>query len=257
MKGRALTLVLVALLAPAAHATDAFEIQVYDSDINAPWTPGVELHLNWVTLGRDTPAYRGAVPTDQLVHMTLEPALGITDFWELGCYIQGAWDPKGAGGGDAWFGGAKLRSKFVVPRTVSDIFDLGINFEVSWVPHRFEESPWGSEIRPILGVRYGGFELHVNPILSFGWSGEKVGVPDFEPCGKVMWDTTLGFGVGVEYYTGLGKIDHIPAFEKQEHAVFIAFDLIDGPIELNAAVGRGLTEASNPWTLKAIIGKSF
>jgi hypothetical protein len=252
-----LGVVLVAFaLARVAGATDAFEIQVYDPGINAPLSPGIEIHVNYVARGLTEPSYQGAVPMDQLIHVTFEPSFGVTTFWELGGYLQLAVDPKGDGG-QAWFAGWKLRSKFVLPEDQAGIFDLGVNLEFSDVPHRFEEGRTGAEVRPILGIRYAGFRVDANPILSWGFGGTRVGVPDFEPCIKATWDTTLGFTVGFEYYSGLGPIDHIPRFEKQEHYAYAVLDLLDGPLEVDVGVGRGLTEASNDWTLKAIVGKSF
>ena len=248
--------VLVLALARVAAANDAFEIQVYDPGINPPLSPGIEVHVNYVARGHTQPDYPGAVPTDQLVHVTFEPSFSITSFWELGAYLQVAVDPKGDGG-QAWFAGWKLRSKFVLPEEQSGIFDLGVNLEFSDVPHRFEEGVTGAEVRPILGIRYAGFRVDANPILTWGFEGKHVGVPDFEPCLKANWDTTLGFTIGAEYYAGLGPVDHMPRLEKQEHYVYVVFDLLDGPFELNVGVGRGLTEASNDWTLKAIVGKSF
>jgi len=241
----------------AARGEDAFEIQVYDSEIDKPLEPSLEFHLNYVARGRRDEDYHREVTPDQLVHMTLEPALGVTDFLELGGYLQFAWDPRGVGGGTAYFGGWKLRAKLVVPRETSGIFDLGLNFEFSRVPHHFEESESGVELRPILGVRYAGFQFNVNPIFSWGLSEDRAGVPDFEPCVKASWDTTLGFSLGVEYYTGLGRIDHIPALEEQHHTIYVVFDLVEAPIELDLGVGRGLTPDSNAWTVKMIIGKSF
>src|SRR5581483_4303517 len=89
----------------AARGEDAFEIQVYDSEIDKPLEPSLEFHLNYVARGRRDEDYHREVTPDQLVHMTLEPALGVTDFLELGGYLQFAWDPRGVGGGTAYFGG--------------------------------------------------------------------------------------------------------------------------------------------------------
>jgi hypothetical protein len=246
-------LVLFVLLAAPARAQDAFEIQVYDSEINKPLQLGLEGHINFVAKGRRERAYPEEVPPDHLTHLTLEPSFALTEFWELGAYLQFVAEPTR----HFDFAGVKVRSKFVLPAELAGPFDLGVNFELSHVPIRFEEASIGFEVRPILGFRAAGFRFDVNPILSFAFKGTKQGVPDFDPCAKLTWDTTLGFDVGVEYYTGLGKIDHIPAFQEQTHMVFVVANLVDGPLELNVGVGRGLTEASNDWTVKMIIGKAL
>jgi hypothetical protein len=50
-------LVVVALTLPSrrASAVDPFEIQVYDGTANAPGVPGLELHLNNVSVGPRVP----------------------------------------------------------------------------------------------------------------------------------------------------------------------------------------------------------
>ena len=75
--------VLVLALARVAAANDAFEIQVYDPGINPPLSPGIEVHVNYVARGHTQPDYPGAVPTDQLVHVTFEPSFSITSSQKL------------------------------------------------------------------------------------------------------------------------------------------------------------------------------
>ena len=87
-----------------AAAVDAFEIQVYDGTADLPGQPGLELHLNGVPLGVATAAPPELSPNHQ-AHMTLEPSLGLTRFWEIGAYLQTAVLADGAFA----FGGSKLR----------------------------------------------------------------------------------------------------------------------------------------------------
>jgi len=68
----------------AASATDKFEIQVYEAEVNAPLQPGIELHANYTISGQKEPAYEGEIPAHGALRLTLEPALGITEWLELG-----------------------------------------------------------------------------------------------------------------------------------------------------------------------------
>src|SRR5713226_3983073 len=100
-------LVLVLFCAAAARAQDAFEIQVYDASTAPPLTPGLEVHLNGVLHGAEQPSPAGELPTHHVAHATLEPHLGLTDWLEVGAYLQSALRPEGTYD----YAGTKLRMK--------------------------------------------------------------------------------------------------------------------------------------------------
>lgn len=81
--------------------------------------------------------------------------------------------------------------------------------------------------------------------------------PSFEPCFKGM--RAVGpVGLGVEYFATLGQVGALLAPRDQEHYLFGAVDwLTGGPIELNAAVGAGLTPESAGVVFKVILGYTF
>jgi hypothetical protein len=256
------------LAAPrAARAVDRFEIQVYESDINEPGQPGLEVHLNGTLRGTRTPEYSGQIPPYRVGRITFEPAVGVTDFLELGAYLQFLWAP----GGDQRFGGAKLRTKWVVPERLSGAWMLGLNVEVSAVPHAVESDRWASELRPIVGWRGDRLMLSVNPIVGVALTGGDRFRPDLEPCGKISWDTRLGVAAGVEYFTSLGFANDLLPASEQEHLLFAVVDLVpekgplsptspahESPWELNVGFGGALTSAPGPHLLvKAIVGRSF
>jgi hypothetical protein len=143
------TLVLagaVGLLATSpAEGLDAFEIQVYDGTADAPGKPGLELHANAVVSGQSQ-AEPPELPTDHQTHLTLEPSLGITRWWELGMYVQTTVLLDGTFA----YSGIKLRSKFVRPSWPSDRLRWGVNLEISDLPPSYAPNRWGAEVRPIL-----------------------------------------------------------------------------------------------------------
>lgn len=243
---RALLLCSVLLAAGQAAALDPFEIQVYDGSADRRGEAGLEVHVNGVLRGLKTAVYP-ELPPDHQWHLTLEPSYGVTDYWELGGYLQTALLPDGT----ADYAGAKLRSKFVLP---APELRLGVNFELSLLPARYEAGRWGGEIRPIVGWETDRFIVVTNPILSLSLTGGEV---DFEPCG--MAKVKLGpVALGVEYYAGLGALLSPEAAGLQQHYVFEALDLLSVPrFELNAAVGEGLTRSSNALIAKMIVGYTF
>jgi hypothetical protein len=265
---RALAAAAVLAAAPRPGAAiDRFEIQVYQSDINEPGQFGLETHLNYTFQGTKEPEFQGQVPPWHAFRVTLEPAVGVTGWLELGAYLQLLTAP----GGVAELAGGKLRAKLVVPEERAGPWMLGVNVELSRVPIAVEQEPWAMEFRPILGWHEGRWLVSVNPIFGFTLTGPDRYRADLEPCTKVAFDTGLGFAIGAEYYTSLGFVDDLLPTKDQEHLLFAVVDLMprapEGPRgspahgsewELNLGVGGALTDAPGPHVLvKAIVGRSF
>ena len=261
----AVALCLAAAAPCAARALDRFEIQVYTADVNEPGHFGLEAHLNYTPSGIRSPEHPGAVPPNGTGRLTLEPSYGVTDWLELGAYVQFLAAP----GGRYRYGGNKLRTKFVVPEKTQrehgiPVF-LGLNAELSWVPTSVEQDAWATEFRPIVGWTDGRFLVSVNPIFGFTLTGPDRFRPDLEPCGKVAWNTQHGFSVGVEYYAGLGSVlDGFSPWDEQAHLVLGVIDLVEAKggepsaWELNVGAGAGLTSATGQHGIvKMIVGRSF
>ncbi len=173
-------------LARVAHAQDEFEIQVYDTETAPEGEYGLEVHANHHLIH--------AAPDQS--HLTLEPHYGLTDWLELGGYLQGSVDTTG----DFEYAGVKLRAKLRAPeRYWHGRIGLAINFELSAVPSRFESNVWGSEVRPVADIRAGWFYGSINPIVGTDLAGANAGHPQFEPAAKagVYVGRTL---LGVEGY---------------------------------------------------------
>ncbi|MGZ6124907.1 MAG: hypothetical protein ACXWLR_08095 [Myxococcales bacterium] len=160
-------------------------------------------------------------------NLTFEPSYGILPFWEIGGYLQTS---------DGRYEGAKLRTKFVTPEGWHPHLRLGLNAEIARVPNE----GWGGEIRPIVGWEDERILLAVNPNVGFPLS--------FDPGG--MAKLKLGpVALGVEYYASLAD---------GEHYLFEAVDLLAlRGVEVNAAVGEGLTAASQSLIFKMILGYVF
>jgi hypothetical protein len=250
-----------ATLSERSSGMDPFEIQVYQDDINAPGHFGLEGHANYTISGHKQAAYAGEQPPNHVARLTLEPALGITEFFELGAYLQNMINDEG----QYRFAGVKLRGKFVLPERYTHRFFFGINIEISRVPHSAEQAGWANELRPIAGWYNGQWLFDVNPIVGYALSGADRFKPEFEPAGKLGFNTQYGFMLGAEYYSGLGLLADPSPLREQEHLLFAVFDLvepaesrIEQPWELNLGIGKGLTSATpQQWVLKAIVGRSF
>ena len=237
-----------------AHAVDPFEIQVYDGTANAPWSPGLELHVNNVASGVRTGDPPQLAPHGQ-THFTLEPSLGITPYWEMGAYLQSALRSDGVFD----YAGAKLRSKFVTPPGWRPHLRLGVNLELSLIPSTYEKDRWGAEVRPIVAWEDDRWLLAFNPIVTAAFEGEgyRAG-PGFEPALMAVVKIADVVGLGLEYYASFGPIAAPDKLNGQDHYLYEVANLlaIDN-FELNAGVGEGLTGASNKLVLKMIVGYSW
>jgi hypothetical protein len=264
-RGARLAAVAGGLLLAAPHARalamDKFEIQVYQGEHDDPGQASVELHGNYTIAGHTQPAYAGEIPPDGVLRFTLEPALGITSWLELGAYLQTMVAPNAG----TRFAGWKLRTKLILPERLGLPVVLGINVEIGRVPKSVEDAGWANEFRPIIGLPLGRFTFTFNPLFGFALTGTEAGKPDFEPALKAKWSSNLGFAVGLEHYAALGRFDQgFVGLREQEHLTFAVLDLEpaagepESPWELNVAVGRSLTDATpQRWLLKAIVGRAF
>jgi hypothetical protein len=250
------SIVLWALLLPAlAHAIDPFEIQVYDGTANAPGVPGLELHVNRVFDGvkaTDPPE----APQHHQTHITLEPSMGVAPFWEIGAYLQSALLADGSYD----YAGSKLRSKFVSPPGWHEHVRIGVNLELAILPHKFDRSGQSMEVRPILAWEDRTWLFATNPIvgMELGSPGWREG-PALEPSLMALYKWREQLAFGIEYYADLGAFaSGFLAWRQQEHYLFEAVNLLCVPrLELNLAIGEGLTAASNPIIAKLIVGYAW
>lgn len=231
---RALIVAAALLACGTAAAQDAFEIQVYDSETARAGEPGLETHINHFF-------------DDGLTHLTFEPHLGLTDWWELGIYFQFVLEPTGV-----WnTGGMKLRSKWRWPRRLG-AFGLALNIEVARVSKLYEPDGWGGEVRPVVDARWGRLYLAFNPIVSFSFAGPEAWKPVFEPAYKASVDVVGPLALGLEEYSNFGVIgDWLPS-SLQTHRLFVVADLLFGVVGINFGVGRNLSGPEG-WIVKAII----
>lgn len=245
-------LALDATVPPPAHAALPDEIQVYVDDLNDPGQTSLQLHVNTTPSGVTTPEYPGESLADHGVRLTPEFAYGLTPDLEAGAYLPVVREA----GGDVRLAGAKLRLKWVPLRPGAEgagIF-AGLNGELSQVAYRFDSSRRGFELRPILGWRDARWLLAANPVLEVPLAGpDRHQAPDFSPSAKIARSVATGVATGIEYYSELGAINHFDTYNEQRRTLYWAVDIDRKPWNINFGIGRGLTQATDRWTVKMII----
>jgi hypothetical protein len=231
-----------------AWAVDPFEIQVYDGTANAAQHFGLEVHANAVVRGLAGPlsarlATSPELPQNHQLHFTLEPSYGVFSWWELGAYVQTA-----VADGSYDFAGVKVRSKFVTPPGWHPHMRLGLNVEVSCLPNLFDRNVWAMELRPIVAWEDDHMVLAINPIVGIPLGG--LDSVTFEPAALAVYKVERRVSLGFEYYGSFGGA--------QIHYLYEVVNVLAvDRFELNIGFGEGLTEASNRFVAKTIVGYTF
>jgi hypothetical protein len=241
-------LVAVGLLlgARAAWGVLPDEIQVYTDDLEAPGKRGIELHINTTPSGRATPAYPGEVVPHHGLRITPEISWGLARNWDGALYLPFV----RSGDGADFFAGPRLRLKWLPLKPAEGTSGpfAGINWELSFVQQRFEQARRTTEIRPILGYRSDAWLFAFNPIVTTDLAGQDKGVLMFAPAAKLSRSLSHGTALGAEYYAELGRLSHFAPRAEQSHVLYAVLDTE----RVSFGIGRGLTGASDRWTIKAI-----
>lgn len=241
---------LAGLSAPAWAQTD--EIQVYDAAINAPGQFSVELHNNYTPIGRRTPDYPGALVADHGLNGVPEWAYGVAPWLEVGAYLPLYSLTRS---GQFELNGGKLRALFVVPDAKQQTLFYGINFELSYNAHHWEQTHYSGEIRPIIGTHQGAWDFIFNPIFDTNFRG--VHSLDFAPAERVAYNFNETWAAAVEHYADYGEVSRIETLKHQAQTGFMVVDYAGEPVNVEAGVGHGFTAGADALVLKLMLSKDF
>ncbi|NDU85479.1 MAG: hypothetical protein G3H99_02585 [Ferrovum sp.] len=247
---RILALPVVTAVSLPAHAVLQDEIQVYDDSINDPGQWGLELHVNSTPSGPQTPLPNQGMVDTHGYRGTPEISYGLTPTLEAGVYL-----PVVSGyNGTTEFAGPRFRLKWIpqrAPVTGGEFY--GLNVEVSDIKPVYQPSQQEVELRSIIGYRNDTWLLVANPTLDYSpRPGYRQNGPVFSPDFKVGRTVMPGLSAGFEYYTELGTMTNLFPYSQQNNVLFAAMDVNMKPWVFNLGVGRGLTQSSDGWTIKAI-----
>ena len=248
--------ILFSLLAAPARAALPDEIQVYTDDISAPGERGMELHINTTPRGRRTAEFPGEVMNHHGLRVTPELTFGLTGDFDFGLYLPMVRDAEGR----TLFGGPKFRLKWLPlrPAEGGTGWFAGLNGEYSMLNRYFETETRRFELRPILGWRNPDWLLAVNPVLSWPLNGpDRAGRPGFNPSFKVARTVAEGVALGFEYYAELGPFGRPAPRDERAQTLFFVLETERTPVPLHIGIGRGMNNAADKWTVKAILTFTF
>lgn len=242
---------LLLLTATRAHA-QADEIQVYQGGLAPVGVFNLTVHNNFTPKGIKTPAFPGAVTSDQSLNGVPEFAYGVTRWFEAGLYLPLYSIDKHSGFG---LDGFKLRTLFARPDGDNHTFVYGANFEFSYNAKRWDPNRFSSEIRPIVGWHLKPFDIIFNPILDTEYDGLKN--LEFAPSTRVAYNVNSAWQAAVEEYADLGPVHRLAPTSGQSHQVFAVVDHSGKTWDIEAGIGAGLTDASDKFTLKLIVARDL
>lgn len=247
-------LLILPFLGLKLKAQDNYEIQVYGSETVEKGRTMVELHSNYTINGNRTGA-NGELPTNHVIHETVEITHGWSPWFETGVYF---FNSVGNDGRTAYVG-SHIRPRFAAPENWHWPVGVSISTEFGFQKGAFDANTSSLEIRPIVDKKWNKFYVSVNPTLDQSFSGPdaKRGLI-FSPNVKESYDMTKVVALGLEYYGSTGPFFHYDTFQQQQHQLFLATDLNFSPDwEFNAGVGYGFTNNTDKAIVKMIIGRRF
>ena len=239
------------LMAPPCHAASE-EIQVYMDDLRAPGQLGVDVHNNYVASGRRQAEYAGEQAPGKVYRLTPEFAYGLTRNLELGFYVL----TSRSANGDLNADGVKARIKYIASHDAEAGAFWGANLEVGKTSQRVSENAWNAQIKGIVGYRAGPWTLAVNPNLD--WSiGSRAGPVTGDIDIKFNRSLDAKTQVGIESYNELGPVSSLQSLRKNAKTIYAVVDREVAGWDMNAGIGRGLTDEADRWTVKFIVGRNF
>lgn len=237
-----------------AKAQDNYEIQVYGSETVEKGHTMLELHSNF-TFNGSKEVVDGVLPTNHVLHETIEITHGWTPWFETGFYF---FNTIGSDGRTAYVG-SHIRPRVAVPESWKWPVGVSVSLEFGFQKAQYDANTSSLEIRPIIDKKWGAWYVSVNPTLEQAFKG-----PDqhsgmiFSPNVKASYDVSKVVALGLEYYGSTGPFFHYLPLQQQEHQLFVATDLnFSTNWEFNAGYGFGLTNETDRSIFKVILGRRF
>jgi hypothetical protein len=251
---KSILLLLVVFLTLKLKAQENYEIQVYGSETVEKGHTMVELHSNYTLNGSKTTS-GPELPTNHVVHETIEITHGWTTWFETGFYI---FNSIGNDGRTAYVG-SHIRPRVAAPDSWKWPVGVSISTEFGFQKAAFDANTCSLEIRPIVDKKWNKLYISLNPTVEKSFAGPDANLGlIFSPNVKGSYDVSKVVALGLEYYGSTGPFFHYYTYQQQEHQLFVATDLnFSANWEFNAGVGYGFTSSTDKAIVKMIIGRRF
>ncbi len=233
------------------NAQENYEIQVYAAPTMTRGSTIFELHSNFTFAGEKNIVEK-VYPSQHSLHETVEITHGITQNFEIGFYLFTNYTNS--------YGykviGTHIRPRISIPEKWNWPVGVSLSTEFGYQRRQYSSDTWNIEIRPIIDKQFNKFYFAFNPTFGISLkSDSNIHTPGFEPNLKASY-TINKIALGIEYYGDIGLINDIPKISQQSHALFFVADLyIDPRWEINIGPGFGLTNNTDDFVFKILIGR--
>jgi hypothetical protein len=238
----------------SCQGQDNYEIQVYGSQTVAKGNTMVELHSNF-TFDGSKKVEEGVLPTNDMLHETVEITHGFSSFFEVGGYFFNAIGSQMR----TTYVGSHIRPRIMIPAAWNWPVGLSLSLEAGYQKRQYSSDDWTLEIRPIADKQWGKLYVSLNPTFdkSFHGASQHQGYI-FSPNVKAAYNLTKVVAAGFEYYGSLGPLNNFFPNAGQQHQLFAAIDLDWSPDwEFNCGYGWGFTPSTDNAIFKVILGYRF
>ena len=235
----------------AGRTQDNYEIQVYGAETVEKHSTMLELHSNFTFDGQRLTTH-GVLPTQHILHETVEITHGFTDFFEIGFYLFNALGDQNR----TTYVGSHIRPRVMAPKAWKWPVGVSLSVEAGYQKPQYCEDDWTLEIRPIIDKQVGKLYLAFNPVFDKSLHGlnKSLGYV-FSPNVKAGFNLTKAVSGGFEYYGSLGPLNNFQPYQSQQHQLFVVMDLDWNPDwEFNCGYGWGFTQSTDNAIFKVILG---
>ena len=238
---------LAALVAGLALATVAAASPKVDDDgLPEPGERKLELQLDKAS--RTGP---GAPDTARPLSVVAEVAYGLRENWQVALKALLAFE-RSRSRGDGLVG----EVRYVAPHDEEKGGYWGVNAALHYQTPEGEPRQWEAEVVPVLGYRSGRWHAMANLGFTHALSGEEKKLM-FGMATKVSYRLNERHAAGLEYFHDAGPLSNWKPRQERSEYLFLAWDGALEKADFNVGLGRGLTDASDRWVLKLIVGLGF
>ena len=237
---------LLFLALPFRVAAAPNEIKVFTDELAGYGEYTLETHANKASRA-------GPLSGNRITPLQLMPeySYGIWRNWEFSLQL-----PVAESQNRVRSEGYRLELQYVAPHDADRGLYWGVNVELAHISRLGEPQIWNLEVIPIVGLRMDRWHLVANPGINRPTRGRDRSTK-FEPAAKVAYRTSGKNYLGMEYYVEAGPIRHWLPGNQQSKVLYFAWDGKIGKSDINLGIGRGLTDASDRWVVKAIYEFAF
>lgn len=234
--------IAIALFSGAVAMAAPNEIKVFTDELARPGEHTLETHVN-----RASSRSRAEEP----LRVMPEYSYGMHPNCEFSLQL-----PIAFTGSTTRLEGYRAEVQYIARHDQQHGLYWGFNVELARINRLAEDALWNVEFIPIFGYRTERWHFVANPGFDKSVSGAS-GAVNFEPSAKVAYRAFGRNYYGLEYYVDAGLLRHRLPGNEQDRVLYLAWDGRLGKSDINFGVGRGITDASDRWVVKAICEIAF